>query len=126
MKTRLALMLSVVLLGLFLASSQLPGAEPTAPFQLTASDSAHWYRGNLHTHSLWSDGDDYLESIAKWYTDHDYHFLSFTDHNVLADRERWPAMRAAGRRFVEQERNWKNSVARYAAAYEALALRKAA
>ena len=45
---------------------------------------------------------------------------------TLADRERWPAMRAAGRRFVEQERNWKNSVARYAAAYEALALRKAA
>lgn len=89
MKTRLALRLSVVVLGLFLASNQLPGADPTAPFQLSASDSAHWYRGNLHTHSLWSDGDDYLESIAKWYTDHDYHFLSFTDHNVLADRERW-------------------------------------
>lgn len=45
---------------------------------------------------------------------------------ALEDRAHWQAMRAAGRIFVEQERNWKNSVARYAAVYEALSLRKAA
>ncbi len=45
---------------------------------------------------------------------------------TLARPEAWPAMRAAGRRFVEMERNWKNSVSRYAAAYEAAALRQAA
>ncbi len=56
---------------------------------LQASGSMKWYRGNLHTHSLWSDGDDYLETIALWYRDHDYDFLGFTDHNVLADKERW-------------------------------------
>jgi hypothetical protein len=48
-----------------------------------------WYRGNLHTHSHWSDGNDYLEMIALWYRDHGYQFLVFTDHNVLADTERW-------------------------------------
>ena len=30
-----------------------------------AADSApRWWKGNLHTHSLWSDGDDYPEMIA--------------------------------------------------------------
>lgn len=56
---------------------------------LQATGPLKWYRGNLHTHSLWSDGDDYLESIALWYRDHQYDFLGFTDHNVLADKERW-------------------------------------
>ena len=57
---------------------------------LKAAGQKQWYRGNLHTHSLWSDGDDYLEMIALWYRDHDYDFLSFTDHNVLqASTDRW-------------------------------------
>jgi PEP-CTERM/exosortase A-associated glycosyltransferase len=40
--------------------------------------------------------------------------------NLLARRERWPQMRAAGRRFVETERNWAASVARYVAPYQRL------
>ena len=46
--------------------------------------------------------------------------------DMLAHRDRWPAMRAAGRHFVEQVRNWKNSVANYAPVYRRLAHRKAA
>lgn len=56
---------------------------------LEASGGRQWRRGNMHTHSLWSDGDDYLEMIALWYRDHGYQFLVFTDHNVLANTERW-------------------------------------
>ncbi|WP_146565167.1 hypothetical protein [Posidoniimonas corsicana] len=56
---------------------------------LQAAEGLQWRRGNLHTHSHWSDGDDYLESIAVWYRDQGYDFLVFTDHNVLADSERW-------------------------------------
>lgn len=48
-----------------------------------------WFKGNLHTHSHWSDGDDYLENIGLWYREHNYQFLVFTDHNILADKERW-------------------------------------
>ena len=48
-----------------------------------------WWRGNLHTHSLWSDGNDFPEMIAKWYVDNDYDFLALTDHNVLSRGERW-------------------------------------
>ena len=56
---------------------------------LQAAGTSKWYRGNMHTHSHWSDGDDYLESIAQWYLDHNYDFLVFTDHNTLANSERW-------------------------------------
>ena len=55
---------------------------------LSAAD-ARWWKGNLHTHSLWSDGDDYPEMIADWYRDNGYHFLAVSDHNALAVGRRW-------------------------------------
>ncbi|MBK9135255.1 MAG: glycosyltransferase, exosortase A system-associated [Betaproteobacteria bacterium] len=36
---------------------------------------------------------------------------------LLQQRDRWPQLRAAGRRFVEQERNWSGSAGRYVGAY---------
>ena len=39
---------------------------------------------------------------------------------VLANRQTWPAIRAEGRRFVEQDRTWTASVARYAPVYSGL------
>jgi hypothetical protein len=48
-----------------------------------------WFKGNLHTHSLWSDGDDYPERITAWYRDHGYQFLAISDHNVLQRGEKW-------------------------------------
>jgi hypothetical protein len=67
------------LLPLLLCLSPLLAAEPPAP----------WWRGNLHTHSHWSDGNDYPEMIADWYKTHGYHFLALSDHNILSDHERW-------------------------------------
>jgi len=37
---------------------------------------------------------------------------------LLADESRWTQLRQAGRAFVETERNWRSSVARYAPIYE--------
>jgi hypothetical protein len=48
-----------------------------------------WLRGNLHTHTFWSDGDEFPESVVKWYRDHGYDFLMMTDHNVILEGERW-------------------------------------
>ena len=57
---------------------------------LTANaEEARWWKGNLHTHSLWSDGDDYPEMITDWYRSNDYNFLGISDHNILAEGERW-------------------------------------
>lgn len=54
-----------------------------------AGPAPRWWKGNLHTHSLWSDGDDFPEMIADWYRRHGYHFLALSDHNVLSEGERW-------------------------------------
>jgi glycosyltransferase involved in cell wall biosynthesis len=43
-----------------------------------------------------------------------------TVDGVLAQRSAWPGIRAAGRRFVEQERNWRTSVERYVEPFTAL------
>lgn len=53
-----------------------------------------WWKGNLHTHSLWSDGDDYPEMIADWYRANGYHFLGISDHNVLQEGQRWLEVKA--------------------------------
>ena len=50
---------------------------------------ASWFKGNLHTHSLWSDGNDYPEMIVDWYVTHDYDFLGLSDHNILSRGEKW-------------------------------------
>lgn len=57
-------------------------AVPTDP-------PARYYKGNIHTHSLWSDGNDFPEMIAEWYRTHDYNFLALSDHNVLSTGTRW-------------------------------------
>ncbi|HEY3787421.1 MAG TPA: hypothetical protein VGL71_01145, partial [Urbifossiella sp.] len=62
--------------------------SPPAPLPL-ANAAAQYWKGNLHTHSLWSDGDDFPEMIADWYKRHGYDFLALTDHNVLAEGEKW-------------------------------------
>ncbi len=40
--------------------------------------------------------------------------------NLLEKKETWQSMRDAGRRYVESERNWKNSVANYNSPYKKL------
>jgi len=65
---------------------------------LAQETSAQWYRGNIHTHSLWSDGNDFPEMITDWYVEHGYHFLGISDHNILARGEKWISLEAIARR----------------------------
>ncbi|MDO1446534.1 histidinol-phosphatase [Rhodocytophaga aerolata] len=63
-----------------------------------------WFKGNTHTHSYWSDGDDFPEMIMHWYKSHGYQFISLSDHNTLAEGEKWkqiPAHPFRQRRFNE-------------------------
>jgi hypothetical protein len=48
-----------------------------------------WWKGNLHTHTLWSDGDDYPEAVTEWYKTNGYHFLALSDHNIFQAEEKW-------------------------------------
>ena len=51
----------------------------------------HWWRGNLHAHSLWSDGDEFPEVVVERYKHLGYHFLALTEHNRLARGAQWLA-----------------------------------
>ncbi len=44
---------------------------------------AAWLRGNLHTHTLESDGDSKPEEVVRWYAEHGYDFLVLTDHDKI-------------------------------------------
>jgi PEP-CTERM/exosortase A-associated glycosyltransferase len=44
--------------------------------------------------------------------------LAQTIERLLEEPQRWEALKRAGRKFVEEERTWARSVARYAAVYE--------
>ncbi len=59
------------------------------PLLAADSQAAQWFKGNLHTHSFWSDGDDFPEMIAAWYKTNGYQFLALSDHNILLEGEKW-------------------------------------
>ena len=48
-----------------------------------------YYKGNLHTHSYWSDGDEFPEMIMEWYKNKGYDFVALSDHNIIAEGEKW-------------------------------------
>jgi hypothetical protein len=63
-------------------NDEAPPPEPTH----------NWYKGNTHTHTLWSDGNDFPESIIHFYKENGYQFLVLTDHNILSRGEKWMAV----------------------------------
>jgi hypothetical protein len=68
-------------LGVCLASHLLsPSSQADAP---------QWWKGNLHTHTLWSDGDGFPEMVVEWYKENGYHFLALSDHNILSEGQKW-------------------------------------
>lgn len=79
-------LLVTMVLGLLAGPALADDAVPADP-------APRWWKGNLHTHTLWSDGDDFPEMVAEWYRTHGYNFLALSDHNVLAQGMRW--MKAA-------------------------------
>lgn len=44
---------------------------------------AQWYKGNIHTHTTESDGDEEPHKVVSWYRRHGYDFLVLSDHNHL-------------------------------------------
>ena len=48
-----------------------------------------WWKGNLHTHTFWSDGDDFPDMVVSWYKDQGYNFLAISDHNIMLEGQAW-------------------------------------
>ncbi len=66
-------------------------------------EPARWWKGNLHTHSLWSDGDDYPEMVVDWYKRSGYDFIQLSEHNRLAAGDRWVEVDRRGGRQAYDE-----------------------
>ena len=62
------------------------------------AEELRWFKGNTHTHSLWSDGNDFPEMITDWYKKKGYVFLAISDHNVLQAKEVWMGVPAVEKR----------------------------
>lgn len=61
-------------------------------------EKGRWFKGNTHTHSLWSDGNDFPEMIVDWYKEEGYDFLALSDHNTLSRGERWMPVKQVEKR----------------------------
>ncbi len=86
-------MLTILLLAL------APGVVTEAPAaQPPAREPLHWWKGNLHTHTFWSDGDEFPEMVAEWYKTNGYHFLGLSDHNILQRGAKWIVVTNTARR----------------------------
>lgn len=72
-------------------------AQPTIP----ADPEPRWWKGNLHTHTFWSDGNGFPEMVAEWYADNGYSFLALSDHNTLSQGERWISIKTVNERSRE-------------------------
>lgn len=44
-----------------------------------------WYKGNTHTHTTASDGNESAKYVVNWYHKRGYNFLVLTDHNKFID-----------------------------------------
>ncbi len=53
------------------------------------AQQSRWWKGSLHTHTLWSDGDEYPEMVLDWYKTRGWNFVVLSDHNVLLEGDRW-------------------------------------
>ena len=79
----------------------LGGAWFLVPEARTQSEpQLRWWKGNLHTHTVNSDGDSTPDEVARWYKEHRYDFLALTDHNYLTDPQGLNTVFAAKDRFL--------------------------
>ena len=80
-------------IGLVVAAGlALGSANQTTPLR--------WYKGNLHTHTIHSDGDATPHEVATWYKEHRYQFLILSDHNYLTEVAALNALHAAREKFL--------------------------
>lgn len=61
------------------------------------SPEARWWKGCLHAHSLWSDGNVFPETAVNWYKSHGYNFMGLSDHNLLQRGQRWVEVTGDGK-----------------------------
>ena len=65
-------------------------ASTVVPAKGASPDGRRWYKGQLHTHTSWSDGRALPEQAVKAYKDAGFDFFAITDHNRIGtDTDTW-------------------------------------
>ncbi len=83
-----------------LAAAVLWALLALSPGRAGQTPPMRWYKGNLHTHTLNSDGDSTPSEVAAWYRANRYHFLVLSDHNYLTDTAGLNAVHGAKEKFL--------------------------
>ncbi|MHC4306348.1 MAG: CehA/McbA family metallohydrolase domain-containing protein [Planctomycetota bacterium] len=79
-----------------LCTVALGACAVVTPDHDAAAGGTRWWKGNTHTHTLWSDGDGAPELVADWYRRQGYQFLVLSDHNILSQGDVWFPVRERG------------------------------
>ena len=87
-------------IGAFALFCFLLAYSQTATTRAGAASGKRWYKGNLHTHTLNSDGDSTPHEVTTWYREHGYNFLVLSDHNYLTDPTGLNAIHGAREQFL--------------------------
>lgn len=64
------------------AAAAVSGCRQFAPASASAP-ARRWFKGNLHMHNQWSDGEPLPEWAVDWYKSNGYHFICPSDHNIF-------------------------------------------
>src|SRR5690349_7389417 len=91
-RARIGLCAAAVLTGVFLLAPR-PRTQDSRP-------QGTWFKGNLHTHTLNSDGDSTPDDVVRWYREHGYNFVTLTDHNYLTNVDGLNALHGADDQFI--------------------------
>jgi hypothetical protein len=94
-----ALVAAAASLGLSGPQALKPSGPQASP-KSQAPSPAQWFRGNLHTHTLNSDGDSTPDDVVRWYREHGYNFVAITDHNYLTSVDGLNALHGADDKFL--------------------------
>jgi hypothetical protein len=91
-RARVGFFLAALATGIFLQDPR-PKTQDPRP-------QGSWFKGNLHTHTLNSDGDSTPDDVVRWYREHGYNFVTITDHNYLTNVDGLNAIHGAADKFL--------------------------
>ena len=86
--------------GFLLAAIVVAGGALLAGSASQPVAGGQYFKGNLHTHTLNSDGDSTPDDVVRWYREHNYNFVTLTDHNYLTSVDGLNALHGADEKFL--------------------------
>ena len=78
------------------STSRLSESEAVQPIPIPSATGARWYRGDLHLHTVHSDGERHPEELASAARTSGLDFIVSTEHNTNSANRAWPACHTPG------------------------------